>query len=150
MRPNLQRQFISLTEIRMCVFLKPENEKEIVMYILNTGCYCSILLILTHLQQTAMMTVTITKIPTNTTATAAADISIINELIGSFEFHPVGLVLGVDDNCCTEVPGVDSCTDVLDKDCSEVLEVDSCTKVLEVDSSTKVLEVDNCTEVLDS
>ena len=75
-----------------------------------------------------MMTVTITKIPTNTTTTAAADISIINELISSFEFHPVGLVLGVDDNCCTEVLGVVSCTDVLDEDCSEVLEVDMCTR----------------------
>ena len=61
-----------------------------------------------------MMTVII-KIPTNTTATAAADISIINELIGSFEFHPVGIVLGVD-NCCTEVLDVDSCIGVLDID----------------------------------
>ena len=69
---------------------------------LNTGYYTPKN---THLQQIAMMTVTITKIPvpTNTTTTTAA---ITNELIGRFEFHPVGLVLGVD-NCCTEDLGAD-------------------------------------------
>ena len=56
-----------------------------------------------------MMTVTITNMPTITTMTAAAVISITERLIGSF--HSVGLVFGVD-SCCTEVLDVGSCADI--------------------------------------
>ena len=60
-----------------------------------------------------MMTVTITNIPTITTTTAAAVISITERLIGNF--HSVGLVPGV--GSCTEVLDVGSCADI-DVDCS--------------------------------
>ena len=56
-----------------------------------------------------MVTVTITNIPTITTTTAAAVVSITERLIGNF--HSVGLVLGVD-SCCTKVLDVGSFADI--------------------------------------
>ena len=69
-----------------------------------------------------MVTVTITNIPTITTTTAAAVISITERLIGSF--HSVGLVLGVD-SCCTEAMDVGSCTEVLDVCSCAGIDIDS-------------------------